>query len=102
MLVQQREPLHQDRAALLGGLGAPRRPCLLGRRDGTRRIHRAQVGDLRQLGAGGGVVNREARTAADPFAVDQAVGFEQRRVFQCGKRRGRAGHGEAPCEGAPS
>jgi hypothetical protein len=86
MLVQQRKPLHQDGVALLGGLGAPGRPGLLGRHDGGVRVGRAQVGHVDQLQARGRVAHIEARGARDPFTADQRVGLQQAGIGQ-GRQR---------------
>ena len=88
MLVQQVEPLHQDRAALLGGLGAPGRPGLVGGRDARPAVSAApRLATSASFSAGGRVGDGEAGAAGDPLAVDQRVGLQQGGVGQGGQRR---------------
>jgi hypothetical protein len=87
MLQHQVEPAQQHRVALLRALRAPRGRSALRSRDRGRGVDGAEVGRLRQLAPGRRVADREARRAADPFAVDQAVGLQQRGVGQGGERR---------------
>ena len=82
VLVQQRKPLQQHGAALLGGLGAPDRPGFVGGHDGLVAFHRTQVGHLGQHQPGGRVGDGKAAAAADPFATDQRIGLQQARVVE--------------------
>ena len=89
MLVQQRKPFHQHRAAFLGGLGAPQWPGFFGRSNRGRAVDRAQVGDLRQFQACGRVVDGKACVAGlarHPGAAQQRIGLQQAGVGQAGQR----------------
>jgi hypothetical protein len=46
----------------------------------------SEVGDVGELGAGGGVMDGEAAGAGDPLSVDEGVGLEEAGVFEGGER----------------
>jgi hypothetical protein len=85
VLDQQGVPLHQDRAALLGGLAAPGGPGGVRGGDGGFRLGGAQQRDIDQLLARGRVGHIEAVAAGDPLAIEQGIGLEQRRVGEQGE-----------------